>query len=132
MPSSLIQNSIDPGSGGHSWIGRRALRGELEVEVFERNLLGRAFYAKLGFELMHQKVHDQTGFEVMRLSLVVISFRSRCVEWTRTWTLMQSRRSLTKCTLMCVVHFSIATRRLSQPFLLRIFDTYNETANRLV
>jgi putative acetyltransferase len=46
-----------------------ALRGELEVEVFERNLLGRAFYAKLGFEFMHQKVHDQTGFEVMRLRL---------------------------------------------------------------
>lgn len=47
----------------------RALRGELEVEVFERNLLGRAFYAKLGFVLMHRKVHHQTGFEVMRLRL---------------------------------------------------------------
>ena len=47
----------------------RAMQGELEVEVFERNLLGRAFYAKLGFELMHQKVHNQTGFEVMRLRL---------------------------------------------------------------
>jgi len=47
----------------------RALRGELEVEVFERNQLGRAFYAKIGFELMHQKIHDQTGFEIMRLRL---------------------------------------------------------------
>lgn len=47
----------------------RALRGELEVEVFERNLLGRTFYAKLGFEFMHKKVHDQTGFELMRLRL---------------------------------------------------------------
>ena len=47
----------------------RDLRAELEVEVFERNLLGRAFYAKLGFELMHRKFHDQTGFEVMRLRL---------------------------------------------------------------
>lgn len=47
----------------------RALRGELEVEVFERNLQGRAFYAKLGFERMHQKIHDQTGFEVLRLRL---------------------------------------------------------------
>jgi len=34
--------------------------------VFERNLLGRAFYAKLGFELMRENVHNQTGFEVMR------------------------------------------------------------------
>lgn len=47
----------------------RALRGVLEVEVFERNLQGRAFYATLGFEFLHTKVHDQTGFEVMRLRL---------------------------------------------------------------
>jgi putative acetyltransferase len=47
----------------------RALRGELEVEVFEKNLLARAFYARLGFELLHEKVHDQTGFEIMRLRL---------------------------------------------------------------
>jgi hypothetical protein len=42
---------------------------EFEVEVFERNLLGRAFYAGLEFELVHKKVHDQTGFEIMRLRL---------------------------------------------------------------
>jgi putative acetyltransferase len=47
----------------------RALRGELEVEVFERNLPGRAFYAQLGFELVDKKVHDPTGFEIMRLRL---------------------------------------------------------------
>lgn len=47
----------------------RALRGKIEVEVFERNALGRAFYAKVGFELMHQKVHTQTGFEILRLRL---------------------------------------------------------------
>lgn len=76
---SLLENEVggifvDP-EFQRSGIGRalmdqaRALRGELEVEVFERNLLGRAFYAKLGFEVMHQNVHDQTGFEVMRLRL---------------------------------------------------------------
>jgi putative acetyltransferase len=55
---------------GRALIDRaRALRGELEVEVFERNLPGRAFYAKLGFEFMHLKIHNQTGFEVMRLRL---------------------------------------------------------------
>lgn len=47
----------------------QALRGDLEVEVFTSNLLGRAFYTKLGFELMRQKIHDQTGLEVMRLRL---------------------------------------------------------------
>ena len=76
---SLLGNEVgaifvDP-AFHRSGIGRklmdraRALRGELEVEVFERNLLGRAFYAKLGFEIMRQKVHNQTGFEVMRLRL---------------------------------------------------------------
>lgn len=47
----------------------RSLRGELEVEVFERNLLGRAFYAKVGFELLRQEVHQETGFPVLRLRL---------------------------------------------------------------
>ena len=47
----------------------RALRGELEVEVFARNLLGRAFYAALGFEVMHEAHHAETGFDVLRLRL---------------------------------------------------------------
>jgi len=47
----------------------RDLRGALEVEVFERNGLGRAFYAKYGFEPMHQKLHEETGFEILRLVL---------------------------------------------------------------
>jgi putative acetyltransferase len=76
---SLLGNEVgaifvDPGSH-RSGIGRalihraQALRGNLEVEVFERNLLGRAFHATLGFEFMHRTVHDQTGFDVMRLRL---------------------------------------------------------------
>ena len=69
MPYSAIQNSIDPGSGGRSWKKREPCEEDLEVEVFEKNLLGRAFYARLGFELMHQSAHNQTGFEVMRLRL---------------------------------------------------------------
>jgi putative acetyltransferase len=47
----------------------RALRGELEVEVFERNVLGRAFYARLGFELVQKKIDHRTGRGVMRLRL---------------------------------------------------------------
>jgi putative acetyltransferase len=76
---SLIGNEVgalfvDP-QFHRSGIGRalvdqaRGLRGALEVEVFERNLAGRAFYLTLGFELIHQKVHDQTGFDIMRLRL---------------------------------------------------------------
>jgi len=47
----------------------RDRRGELEVEVFTANAQGRAFYAKYGFELMHEKIHEPSGFEVMRLRL---------------------------------------------------------------
>ena len=46
------------------------LRKELEVEVFTENVIGRAFYARYGFELMQKKVHDQTGLDLMRLRLV--------------------------------------------------------------
>jgi len=44
-------------------------RGELEVEVFTANARGREFYAKYGFELMHERIHETSGFEVMRLRL---------------------------------------------------------------
>jgi putative acetyltransferase len=76
---SLLGNEIggifvDP-EFHRSGIGRalvdraRELRGEVEVEVFTRNLLGRAFYERLGFKVLHQKLHDQTGLEIMRLRL---------------------------------------------------------------
>ena len=76
---SLLGNEVgglfvDPGSH-RSGIGRalieraRSLRGALEVEVFERNALGRAFYSAMGFELVEHTVHDPTGFEVLRLRL---------------------------------------------------------------
>jgi putative acetyltransferase len=76
---SLLGNEVgalfvDPdlhrsGIGGALIERARELRGELEVEVFERNRMGRAFYEKAGFELMHRKVHGPTGFEILRLRL---------------------------------------------------------------
>ena len=29
--------------------------------------IGRAFHAKYGFALMHEKVHEETGLDIMRL-----------------------------------------------------------------
>ena len=40
---------------------------ELEVEVFERNKIGRAFYDKFGFTLIKEFIHDETGEMVFRL-----------------------------------------------------------------
>lgn len=40
---------------------------ELEVEVFEKNPIGRAFYNKYGFQLIKQFIHKETGNTVLRL-----------------------------------------------------------------
>lgn len=65
---------VDPDFHG-TGVGRalmdhaRARRGPLEVEVFTSNVIGRAFYAKYGFTLMHQMTHAETGLAIMRLHL---------------------------------------------------------------
>ena len=43
------------------------LHGDLEVEVFKKNLIGRNFYVKYGFKLIKEKVHEQTDEQVLRL-----------------------------------------------------------------
>lgn len=47
----------------------KELRGELVVEVFKANTMGRAFYVKYGFEIIAEKVHEQTGFDLLRMRL---------------------------------------------------------------
>ena len=48
----------------------RELRAELEVEVFKANAIGRAFYEKYGFELIQERIHDETGLDLLRLRLL--------------------------------------------------------------
>ena len=43
------------------------LHGNLEVEVFKANSIGRNFYSKYGFEFMEEKLHKPTGQQVLRL-----------------------------------------------------------------
>lgn len=45
----------------------QALHGNLEVEVFKKNLIGRNFYDQYGFSLLEEKIHEQTGEQVLRL-----------------------------------------------------------------
>tara|TARA_R110001583_G_scaffold50403_2_gene157320 strand:+ start:15922 stop:16347 length:426 start_codon:yes stop_codon:yes gene_type:complete len=40
---------------------------EMEVEVFERNNVGRAFYDRYGFELIEELIHKETNNKVLRL-----------------------------------------------------------------
>lgn len=44
------------------------LRGDLEVEVFEANSIGRQFYAKSGFRPLSESIHEQTGNKLCRLT----------------------------------------------------------------
>ena len=54
-------------------IGRRLMdfvsdfHDEMEVEVFERNNVGRAFYDKYGFEMLEELVHKETKNKLLRL-----------------------------------------------------------------
>lgn len=44
------------------------LHHELEVEVFEKNVIGRAFYDKYGFKQMKKYFHAESKSEVLRLN----------------------------------------------------------------
>jgi putative acetyltransferase len=43
------------------------LHGDLEVEVFRENTIGRKFYSRYGFEHLEEKLHEPTGQQVLRL-----------------------------------------------------------------
>ena len=43
------------------------IHGDLEVEVFKANTIGRKFYAQYGFEPLEEKLHEPTGQQVLRL-----------------------------------------------------------------
>lgn len=43
------------------------LHGDLEVEVFKTNLMGREFYTKYGFKFLEETFHEPTGQQVLRL-----------------------------------------------------------------
>ena len=45
------------------------LHEELEVEVFRKNKIGRAFYDKYGFKIIKQFTHEDSGQEVLRMKL---------------------------------------------------------------
>lgn len=45
----------------------QSLHGNLEVEVFKENPIGRNFYSKYGFEQLEEKLHEPTGQQVLRL-----------------------------------------------------------------
>lgn len=63
------QNQQRRGVGRQLMDKAKGLRGELFVEVFKANTMGCAFYANYGFEVVAEKVHEQTGFNLLRMRL---------------------------------------------------------------
>jgi putative acetyltransferase len=65
---------VDPGAQRRG-VGRalmdhaRGLRGTLELDVFQRNAIGRAFYASYGFREIGRQAHAETGEAELRLRL---------------------------------------------------------------
>ncbi|WP_417388798.1 GNAT family N-acetyltransferase [Gimesia sp.] len=45
----------------------RELRGDLQVEVFEANAIGRQFYDRYGFKPLSESTHEPTGNRLLRL-----------------------------------------------------------------
>ncbi|QDT80580.1 putative N-acetyltransferase YjaB [Gimesia maris] len=45
----------------------RDLRGDLQVEVFEANTIGRQFYDRYGFQPLSESTHEPTGNRLLRL-----------------------------------------------------------------
>lgn len=45
----------------------RKFNDQLEVEVFEKNKMGRIFYDKMGFNLAKDFMHEPSGEKVLRL-----------------------------------------------------------------
>lgn len=45
----------------------QSLHGDLEVDVFENNSIGRNFYLRYGFKLIEEKINKPTGERVLRL-----------------------------------------------------------------
>jgi putative acetyltransferase len=43
------------------------LRGDLEVEVFQSNSIGRNFYSRYGFLPLTETIHEETGNRILRL-----------------------------------------------------------------
>lgn len=67
---------VDPALHGHG-LGKalmdkaRELHGGLVVEVFKENAVGCRFYDRYGFQLVEEKVFEQTGDVLLRMELAV-------------------------------------------------------------
>ena len=63
----LQPNFHGKGTGKALMDKAQELHGDLEVEVFKENPIGRKFYSQYGFVQLEEKWHEPTGQKVLRL-----------------------------------------------------------------
>jgi putative acetyltransferase len=74
----LQPDSHGKGAGKALMDKARELHGDLEVEVFRENAIGRNFYEKYGFEQLEEKLHEPTGQQVLRLKFTANMLNHCC------------------------------------------------------
>jgi putative acetyltransferase len=63
----VLPNHHSKGIGTQLVNFANTIHNELEVEVFEKNRIGRSFYDKYGFKMIKQFTHTESHNEVLRL-----------------------------------------------------------------
>jgi putative acetyltransferase len=53
------------------------LRGDLELEVFEENEIGRRFYDRYGFEYTGERMHAESGHKLLRMKFTARMIQHR-------------------------------------------------------
>jgi putative acetyltransferase len=73
----LMPNFHGKGAGKALMDKAQELHGDLEVEVFKENTIGRKFYSLYGFVQIEEKTHEPTGQQLLRLKFAANTLSKR-------------------------------------------------------
>ncbi|MFC7292539.1 GNAT family N-acetyltransferase [Hirschia litorea] len=67
----FLDPDIQRSGWGHKMVDHAlALKGDLHVEVFEKNNIGRSFYNQYGFVETHRYIHELTGETAIKMHFI--------------------------------------------------------------
>ncbi|MEM7103735.1 MAG: N-acetyltransferase [Bacteroidota bacterium] len=67
----VMPNKQGRGIGSQLMNWAAQMHSTLEVEVFEKNKIGRGFYKRYGFRFLSKNMHEETGNTLLRLKYSV-------------------------------------------------------------